>query len=190
MTVWIGLGAVALLVALYGVSIYNRLVALRQASAKAWSNIDVLLVQRNEELPKLVETCRQHMRYEQETLGRVTQARSLAMQARAGGDLAALGRAEASLQAGLGQLFALVEQYPDLRASESFLHLHGRISGLENAIADRREFYNESANLYNTRIESFPELLLAALCGFRRCALLRFEAARLADPDLRGLFGG
>src|SRR5690606_29944484 len=103
---------------LYLIVLYNGLVALKHNAAKALANIDVLLRQRHEELPKLVETCRQYMQYEQQTLERVIEARNQVAGAQQRGDLEALGRAEEGLRAGLGQLFALVENYPELKANE------------------------------------------------------------------------
>ncbi|MEQ8938932.1 MAG: LemA family protein, partial [Gammaproteobacteria bacterium] len=154
------LGIVAALV-MYGVVIYNNLVSLKHNVSKAWSNIDVLLKQRHDELPKLIETCKQYMGYEQETLEKVIQARSDVAAAREKGDVAALGPAETQLRLGLGNLFALAEDYPDLKANENFKHLQQRISGLEETIADRREFYNESVNINNVRIEQFPDVIVA-----------------------------
>jgi LemA protein len=127
--------AVTLLV-IYTVSIYNHLVRLKHNVSKAWSNIDVLLKQRHDEIPKLVETCKQYMKYEQETLEKVMQARSQVAQARQNQDVPGLGMAEGALRMGLGQLFALAEDYPELRANENFQHLQTRISTLENTIAD------------------------------------------------------
>jgi LemA protein len=186
-----GYGLVVLLVVLlaYGVLIYNRLVALKHNVKKAWGNIDVLLKQRHDEIPKLVDTCREYMGYEQETLERVISARSRVAVAREAADVGALGMAEEALRAGLGRLFALAENYPQLKASESFQHLQARISGLENAIADRREFYNESVNLNNIRIEQFPDVLIARQFGFGAFELLRFEEGEKADVDVGVLFG-
>jgi len=180
---------VLFLLAAYAVTLYNSLVRLKHGVGKAWANIDVLLRQRHEELPKLVETCRQYMQYEGAVLERVIQARGAVSSARETGDLAALGRAEGGLRSGLGQLFAVAENYPELRASESFRHLQGRITGLENGIADRRELYNEAVNLNNVRIEQFPEVILARMFGFSSAALLEFSAAEKADVDLKSLFG-
>ena len=145
--------AALVLLAVYVVSMYNHLVRLKHNVSKAWSNIDVLLKQRHDEIPKLVETCKQYMKYEQETLERVMQARSRVAEARQSQDVPGLGLAEGALRMGLGQLFALAEDYPELRANENFQHLHSRISTLENTIADRREFYNESVNINNIGIE-------------------------------------
>ena len=181
---------IALLVALlfYGVMIYNNLVNLKHAITQAWANIDVLLKQRHDELPKLVETCKQYMQYEGSTLERVIAARSAVASAREQHDVSALGKAESGLRAGLGQLFALAENYPDLKANDSFQHLQQRISGLENAIADRRELYNEAVNLNNVRIEQFPDVILARMFAFKAAELLQFSEEEKADVDLKSLF--
>jgi LemA protein len=181
---------VALLVvaAVYFVRIYNGLVALRENVRKAWANIDVLLTQRHDELPKLVETCKQYMQYEQQTLERVMQARSAVFKAQGRGDVTALGAAEGQLRQGLGQLFALAENYPDLKADRSFQHLQTRISELEEAIADRRELYNESVNLNNIRIQTFPDLIVARTFEFRTATLLEFTEEQKRDVDMGKLF--
>ena len=183
----IALGVLVALAA-YGVAIYNRLVNLKHNVSKAWSNIDVLLKQRHDELPKLVATCKEYMKYEQETLDKVISARSRVFQARESGDVGALGAAEGALRLGLGQLFALAENYPDLKANENFQHLQSRISGLENQIADRREFYNDTVNRNNIAIEEFPDLVIARLFNFREAQLLEFEEHEIADVDVGALF--
>jgi LemA protein len=180
-------GLVAVLL-VYIVIIYNNLVSLKHNVSKAWSNIDVLLKQRHDELPKLVETCRQYMQYEQETLEKVMLARSSVASAQQQGDVAQLGQAEGALRLGLGNLFALAEAYPELKADETFQHLQARITGLENAIADRREFYNESVNINNVRIEQFPDVIIARLFNFKAFTLLEFSAEETADVNLRSLF--
>ena len=180
--------AVVVVLALYLVSIYNHLVRLKHNVSKAWSNIDVLLKQRHDEIPKLVETCKQYMKFEQETLEKVMQARSRVSEARQNQDVPGLGLAEGALRMGLGQLFALAEDYPELRANENFQHLQSRISTLENTIADRREFYNESVNINNIGIESFPDLIVARLFGFGPRDLLEFEASEIADVSVKALF--
>ena len=181
------IGILAVIV-VYAIVLYNGLVRLKHNVSKAWSNIDVLLKQRHDELPKLVETCKQYMKYEQETFEKVMQARAAVSSARETGNVGALGAAEGQLRLGLGNLFAVAENYPDLKANESFRHLQSRISGLENAIADRREFYNDSVNANNVRIEQFPDVLIAQRFGFRPFELLEFEAAELADVDMGELF--
>jgi len=181
------LGAIVL-TAIYAVTIYNGLVNLKHAVSKAWSNIDVLLKQRHDELPKLVETCKQYMQYEQETLERVMQARSAVSAARQQGDMGALGAAEGQLRLGLGNLFAVAEAYPDLKANETFLHLQSRITGLENSIADRRELYNDFVNSNNVRIEQFPDVIIANMFNFKAAELLEFSEQEKQDVDMKSLF--
>lgn len=180
--------AAAVALVAYAIVIYNNLVSLKHNVTKSWSNIDVLLKQRHDELPKLVETCKQYMGYEQETLVKVMQARSAVAAAREKGDVSSLGPAESVLRMGLGNLFALAEAYPDLKANETFQHLQARISGLENAIADRREFYNESVNANNVRIEQFPDVILARMFAFGAHKLLEFTEEEKQDHDLKELF--
>jgi LemA protein len=180
--------ALAAITLFYGVLIYNGLVNLKHNVAKSWSNIDVLLKQRHDELPKLVEVCRQYMGFEKETLERVIAARSAVFSARDAGDVAKLGPAEAVLRQGLGNLFALAENYPELEADEQFKHLRERITALENAIADRRELYNDSVNANNVRIEQFPDVIIARLFAFLAHPLLSFTADETRDVDLRSLF--
>jgi LemA protein len=185
---WIVIGLVLVVVLVYGIQIYNRLVSLKHNISKAWSNIDVLLKQRHDELPKLVEVCKQYMGYEQETLQKVMEARSQVSQAREGGNLPALGAAETQLRLGLGNLFALAEAYPELKADTTFQHLQDRITALENSIADRREYYNESVNLNNVRIEQFPDVIVANKFGFKSSELLEFSDEEIADVNVGSLF--
>lgn len=170
------------LAAAFAVVLYNGLVRLKHGVSKAWSNIDVLLRQRHEELPKLVETCKQYMQHERSTLEQVVMARNAVAAARDKGDVSALGKAETGLRAGLGQLFALAENYPELRANESFRHLQQRISGLESGIADRRELYNESVNLNNVRIEQFRMFCWRAplVSARRRCSSSARQTRRMS----------
>lgn len=174
----------------YAIVIYNRLVNLKHDTAKAWSNIDVLLKQRHDELPKLVETCKQYMRHERETLEGIMRARAGVFAAREAADLHALGSAEGRLRQGLAHLFAVAETYPELKANASFRSLEARITGLENAIADRREFYNECVNTNNIRLEEFPDVLIARWFGFEPFELLEFSAEEIRDVNLKELFGG
>ena len=173
---------------LYGIVIYNNLVRLKHAIAKAWANIDVLLKQRHDELPKLVEVCRQYKQFEETTLTRVIEARARVSSARADHDVPALGAAEGMLRMGLGQIFAVAEAYPELKANEHFMQLQTRITALENSIADRREWYNESVNVHNVRIEQFPDLIVARLFQFSAQPLLEFSTAEKADVDMKALF--
>ena len=183
---WLVIGAGLVVLLVYAITLYNQLVSVKHGVTQAWSNIDVLLRQRHEELPKLVEACRQYMQYEQATLERVISARNAVGQARDRSDIRSLGEAETALRSGLGQLFA--ENYPQLQANSSFQHLQQRISGLETGIADRRELYNAAVNINNVRIEQFPDVLIARLFNFREAELLRFSEAEKADVNLRQLF--
>ena len=184
---WITL-AVLVFLAGYTVMLYNNLVNLKHAVSKALANIDVALKQRHDELPKLVETCKQYMGYEKETLTRVIDARNQVAAAQKAGNMGELGKAEGLLRAGLGQLFALAEDYPDLKADQSFQHLQQRITSLEHSIADRREVYNESVNNNNVRIEQFPDVMIARFFNFKAFELLEFDAEELRDPNMKELF--
>ena len=179
---------VLVLVIVWAVMIYNNLVQVKHNVSKAWANIDVLLKQRHDELPKLVETCKQYMKFEQDTLTKVMEARSRVFTAREQQNIGALGPAEGMLRGALGNLFALAEAYPDLKTNQTFQQLQTRISSLENAIADRREFYNESVNVNNVRIEQFPDSIVAGTFNFKPAQLLEFSAEEKADVDVGKLF--
>src|SRR5512146_1912678 len=179
---------VLLVAVIYFVMIYNNLVQIKHNVSKAWANIDVLLKQRHDELPKLVETCKEYMRVEQETLAKVMEARSRVSAARESQNMGALGQAEGALRASVGNLFAVAEAYPDLKTNQTFQQLQTRITSLENAIADRREFYNESVNVNNVRIEQFPDTIVAGMFSFKPAQLLEFDAAEKTDVDVGKLF--
>jgi LemA protein len=142
----------------YLVTLYNGLIAVKNNVDKAWANIDVLLKQRHDELPNLIEVCKGYMKYEGDTLTRVTQARNQFAQATT---VDQKTEASANLSAAVGRLIATAESYPDLRANANFMQLQGRITELESEIADRREFYNDSVNTFNTRIQEMPDRVLA-----------------------------
>lgn len=172
----------------YGISLYNHLVTVKHAVAKAWANIDVLLKQRHDELPKLVEVCKQYKQFEQSTLQKVIEARSQVQAARQSQDIPALGQAEGILRAGLGGIFAIAEAYPELKANENFMQLQNRITSLENSIADRRELYNESVNINNVQIEVFPASIIAKMFNFAAKPLLEFSSNEKSDVDLKQFF--
>ncbi|HNP26653.1 MAG TPA: LemA family protein [Nitrosomonas sp.] len=176
------------LLIVYLVLIYNNLIRLKHNVSKAWANIDVLLKQRHDELPKLVETCKKYMNYEKDTLETIIKARSAVANAQQDSNMQALGAAETQLRLGLGNLFALAESYPELKANDSFQHLQTRITALEHDIADRREFYNESTNLNNVRIEQFPDVIVARAFGFKAFDLLEFSETDKADVKVSVLF--
>jgi LemA protein len=145
--------------AIYTVIVYNGLVRLRNENDRALANIDVLLKQRHDEIPNLVETVKGYMQHEQQTLTAVTQARAASMNAASIGQKAA---ADLKLENALRGLFAVAENYPQLKANDNFLRLQARISELEERIADRREFFNDDVNTYNTRIGQIPDVFLAS----------------------------
>jgi LemA protein len=180
--------AILAVILIYGISLYNHLVNVKHAVAKAWANIDVLLKQRHDELPKLVEVCKQYKQFEQATLQKVTEARSQVQSAREHQNIPALGQAEGQLRTGLGAIFAVMEAYPELKANENFLRLQTRISSLENSIADRRELYNEAVNINNVQIEVFPASIIASMFNFVEKPLLEFTETEKSDVDLKQLF--
>ncbi|MFM8454781.1 MAG: LemA family protein [Gammaproteobacteria bacterium] len=172
----------------YVISLYNNLIELKNSVNKNLSNIDVLLKQRNSELPKLVESCKQYMAFEKDTLEKVILARNTQTTAIDQKDINQINASETMLRANLGKLFALAENYPDLKTNESFLQLQGRISHLEESISDRREFYNESVNLHNIAIAKFPDVIVARLFNFQPLNLLVFSKEETADVDVKSLF--
>jgi LemA protein len=166
MSILVGL-LVALVVvgfAIYTIVIYNELVRLRNDNDRAWANIDVLLKQRHDEIPNLVETVKGYMQHERQLLVAVTEARAASMNAATVGQKA---QADLLVTGALRGLFAVAENYPDLKANQNFLKLQNRISELEERIADRREFFNDDVNTYNTRIKQIPDLFLANMIGLK-----------------------
>ena len=178
----------SLIVIAYLVTIYNNLVRLKNAVKENWANIDVLLKQRNSEIPKLIASCKKYMQYEEGTLEKITQCRTAVESARQQTDPRRLGEAEAGLRQSLRGLFAVAENYPDLKTNDSFQQLQSRISQLETFISDRRELYNDSVKINNTRIEQFPAVLFAKKFGFIHAHLLVFSAKEIADVDVKEVF--
>lgn len=174
----------------WAIAIYNQLVTLKNNAKKSWSNIDVLLKQRNSELPKLIDTCKQHMAYEGETLVRVIAARRNAEAALQSGDIQTIGKAEHQLEGSLINLFSVAEDYPELKASDAFLRLQTRITSLEDSISDRREFYNESAAVMNTRREQFPDNIIANIFNFDCFQLMEFRLEEMEDVSVADQFAG
>ena len=165
----------------YLVGTYNTFVRLSNQIDKAWSNIDVMLKQRHDELPKLVEVCNSYMVHERDTLEAVTKARSAYDRSLTADEKA---RAENRLSGAVGTLFAVAEQYPDLKANQEFVHVQQRISVLESTIADRREFYNDAVTLYNIRIEQIPANIVAQQSSYRLRPLLDVPKGDRQDVKL------
>jgi len=145
------------------IGIYNRLVALRQTSNQAWSDIEVQLKQRQDLVPQLVSTVKGYAKHEKSTFQEVIEARNAAVGANNVKDQA---QAEGMLSQALGKLFALSEAYPDLKANTNFLQLQDELSDVENKIAASRRFYNNAVQEYNTGREQFPAVLIAGPFGF------------------------
>ena len=163
---------VIVLIGLFVMMVYNRLVALRQTTRQAWGDIDVQLKQRHDLVPNLVETVKGYASHEKETLESVVKARQQAVDASSVKDLA---QAENVLSGALRQLFALSESYPDLKANENFLSLQNELADLENKIAAARRFFNNAVSEYNTAREQFPAVILANSFGFNEADF--FEVA-------------
>jgi len=168
-------------IAVYVVMIFNGLIALKNDVAKAWANIDILLKQRHDELPRLVEVCKGYMNYEQDTLLKVTQARSQYQQAISVDQKA---HADQTTTVALRGLFAVAEKYPQLKANENFIKLQNRITELENEIADRREFYNDSVATLNTRIQQMPDTFIAAFMNLTPRPMFKVDEADRAAVNM------
>ncbi len=180
--------AVIAFILFYAIMVYNSLVTVKHNVSKAWANLDVLLKQRHDEIPKLVEVCKQYRQFEQDTLSRVIEARSRVFNASQSQNMGELGKAETQLRGSLANLYAVAEAYPELKTNEQFMNLQARITSLENAIADRREFYNESVNINNVRIEQFPDGIVAGMFDFPPRHLLEFGSEEKSDVDVKKLF--
>jgi LemA protein len=163
MLLWILLG-IAVLLALYVVVAYNRLVRLRNRIANAWAQVDVQLRRRYDLIPNLVETVKGYARHERETFEAVTQARSEAINAQG---VAPQAQAENMLTNALKSLFAVAEAYPELKANQNFLALQEELTSTEGRIAYARQFYNDSVLQLNTKVQTFPSNIIANMFGFR-----------------------
>jgi LemA protein len=159
---WIFIVLAGLAVA--GILIFNRLVADRNQAMAAWSDIDVQLTRRHDLVPQLVKAVKAYAGYERATLEAVTELRA---RSEAAHHLADKARIEDEMVAGINRLVALAEDYPDLKADENFLQLQRELAGIEDHLQYARRFYNGSVRIYNTRLESVPDLIIARAFGFR-----------------------
>jgi LemA protein len=149
---------------IYIVILYNGLVRLRNENDRAWANIDVMLKQRHDEIPNLVETVKGYMQHEQQTLTALAQARAASLNAASIGQKAV---ADLQVANALRGVFVVAENYPQLKANENFVKLQNRISELEERIADRREFFNSDVATYNTRIGQIPDVFVASFMNLK-----------------------
>ncbi len=166
----------------YVIIIYNNLVRLKHDIDRAWSNIDVLLKQRYDELPKLVSVCEGYMKHERTVLENVTKARAMLDSAK---DTPQALEAQNAISAAIRSLFAVVENYPELKADRAFSRLQARISQLEDQIADRRELYNASVNIFNIRIEQFPDVFVANQMRLTPRELWKIEPEHRKDVEIK-----
>lgn len=173
------IGGVLVIALLYGVSIYNRLVKLRNLVQEAWSSIDVMLKKRHDLIPNLVETVKGYATHERETLENVTKARNLAVGA---DSVEAKEAAEKNLNQAMVNLFAVAEQYPDLKANANFQQLQAELSSIENDIEKSRRYYNGTVRENNTLVESFPSNIVANMYKFEKSKF--FELDNIADREV------
>ncbi len=178
MSLWIGLG-IGVAVLLWVIYTFNRLVALRNQTLNGWKQIDVQLKRRHDLIPNLVSTVKGMMKFEQETLQKVIEARNGAIAAKGIADSA---RKEQALTGALGGFFALMERYPDIKSNQNVLQLQEELTTTENKIGFARQFYNDIATAFNTALQVFPSNVIAGLFGFKASEL--FEVTDAAEREV------
>ena len=162
-------------------TVYNGLIQVKENIKKSWANIDVLLMQRSDEIPKLIKVLKSFVKHEKKMFDNVMDARKSYLGANSIDEKA---DADNQISDALKSVFALSEAYPELRSNDNFLNLQDRISGLENEIADRRELYNESVNNYNIRIQSLPDVVIANALGLGSEKMFKVEASKKKDVEI------
>jgi LemA protein len=173
------LGSILVLAILYGVITYNGMIRLRNMVDQGWSGIDVQLKRRHDLIPNLVETVKAYAAHEREAFQSVTEARAKAISA---SGPAAAGPAEGELGQALGRLLAIAEAYPQLRATENFQQLQGELTNTEDQIAAARRIYNGNVQNYNTKIQVFPNSLIAGMGDFTAREFFVIEDAAEREP--------
>ena len=173
--------AIVVLLAVFGVVLYNRLIRLRNKVEEAWAQIDVQLQRRHDLIPNLVNTVKGYAAHEKSTLEEVTAARAAAVSAQGP---AAAGTSEDALTAALGRLFAVAENYPDLKADQNFRHLQEELSDTEDKVAFARQYYNDNVREWNTRIASVPDNLVAGLMRAEKAEYFELEGGAGAAPQV------
>ena len=174
-------------ISLYLLTLYNGMVALKQNVGRAWANIDVLLKQRHDEIPKLVKTVEGYMQHERGVFDKLSEARGALLAAK---NVPQRAEAEGQITQALGRLFAVAENYPDLKADQSFRQLQARISDLENQIADRREFYNDTVTTYNTRLEQLPDKYVGQWLNYTPAELYKVSESDREDVQIEFKMAG
>ena len=165
----------------YFLSLYNGFVEMKNNIGRSWANVDVLLKQRHDEIPKLVKTCEAYMQHERAVFDKLSEARAALAAARTVGERAV---AESQIGRALGGIMAVAESYPELKADQGFRALQQRISELENQIADRREFYNDVVTLYNTRLEQIPDSWIGQAMNLASAELFKIQDREREDPKI------
>lgn len=174
---WIILGAIGLII-VWLIATYNGLITLRNRTDEAWSDIDVQLKRRYDLIPNLIETVKGYAGHEKEVFEKVTLARTAAINAEKSGNPAEIAKTENMLTGALKTLFAVAENYPDLKASQNFLQLQDELSDTENKIMSSRRFYNGNVRDFNIKIQIFPNTLVAGPLGFKAREFFETEEAK------------
>jgi|TARA_B100000085_G_scaffold282520_1_gene311174 LemA protein len=177
-------GLLILVVLFWGIGLYNRIVRAENECDRMWSNVDVVLQQRYDQFTSLVETIRGYAKHEKEMFDQFAEVRMAAAGASKGGDIGGVMKNEALLGQMLPKIYAIAEQYPDLKANENFLQLQNEISDMENIISDRREAYNAAATNFNNLIEVFPNVMVANWMGKSELELYVADVASRERPSL------
>jgi LemA protein len=175
---WIVLGVIVL----YFILSYNSLVALKNRAKNAWAQIDVQLKRRVDLIPNLVEAVKGYAKHEKQTLQAITEARNMLNKAKT---IKEKARANSALESTLKTLFAVVENYPKLKANENFLMLQEELAGTENKIAYSRQFYNDAVMMLNTKIETFPTNIIAKIFGFKKAELFEIKEEERKAPKVK-----
>lgn len=180
--VMIFVGVVICGLAVMSMNIYNGLIGLRNQLERAWANIDVILKQRYDEIPQLIQVIEQYANYESQVIQKLVEART-----RYGSATEISEKIEASKEMSLALkgVFAIGEAYPDLKSNQNFVQLQTRISSLEDHIADRRETYNETVANFNTRIDQFPDVFVARMLNYQRQTMFQITEAERQAPSLK-----
>lgn len=183
---WIILIAIIAIVLIMIAGIYNSLVRLKNRAKEAWADIDVQLKRRYDLIPNLVETVKGYATHERKLFENVTKARAEAMKAEESGDPKKVGEKENVLAGTLKSLFAVAENYPDLKASQNFLELQRDLRDTEDKIQAARRFYNGNVRDLNIKIESFPSNIIASMFGFKQMNLFEIqEAEERKTPEVK-----
>lgn len=164
------------------INIYNGLVSLRKQVDRSFANIDVILKQRHDEVPQLIQVVQQYVTHEKNILDKVTEARTHYMNAKTTEDKV---KASNEMSRALGGVLAIGEAYPELKSSQHFLQLQSRLSGLEDQLADRREHFNDTVTALNTRIEQFPDAIFANMLNYHQMELFKVAEAEKVLPSLK-----